>query len=358
MSKPWMLQVSAPVSQLCKLGPVLQYCARETAQHNKRKNLPRLSSQEVPFQPFSREFVIQSLCLILTNSVFHVSSANQPLMKAQFANAAREPIGGLMRKLQAANPTISAIQNERNGNTTTSGGRPLTPLAEQDEDDPAMTAAARAKAEKERTRELESQKARIVAQMVPGEEPAYEEDEDEDPPVPGNFNVDRRQRDALTEHKRVSSQAFDNLKLNEKRPERETVDLDTVYDRENVPPQARQRREDRDDRRRSNDLPASTASKLSTQYSASSSVATRNPPAPSTTSQLPTKYQPPSPTRGSSAMPSIPPTTTTSSVASSSRSHGFDVFGKTLSDAFAAMDADRDFPDKRKLCSPSSSLYI
>jgi cell cycle serine/threonine-protein kinase CDC5/MSD2 len=104
-----------------------------------------------------------------------LSSARQPLLMS--TNGTRE--SPLLRKLQAAAPPAKSPTRMR-------GGRGLQNIEE--EDDTAALRGTRMKAENEsRKKELESQKARIVAQMVPGNTApsTYARDELENvPPVP------------------------------------------------------------------------------------------------------------------------------------------------------------------------------
>jgi len=103
-----------------------------------------------------------------------LSSARQPLLVS--TNGTRE--SPLLRKLQAAAPPAKSPARAR-------GGRGLQNIEE--EEDTAALRGTRMKAENEaRKKELESQKARIVAQMVPGNAPsAYAREELENlPPVP------------------------------------------------------------------------------------------------------------------------------------------------------------------------------
>ncbi|KIM91385.1 hypothetical protein PILCRDRAFT_810665 [Piloderma croceum F 1598] len=104
-----------------------------------------------------------------------LSSARQPLLMS--TNGTRE--SPLLRKLQAAAPPAKSP-------TRTRGGRGLQNIEE--EEDTAALRGTRMKAENEsRKKELESQKARIVAQMVPGNAvpSTYAREELENvPPVP------------------------------------------------------------------------------------------------------------------------------------------------------------------------------
>jgi len=104
-----------------------------------------------------------------------LSSARQPLLMS--TNGTRE--SPLLRKLQAAAPPAKSPARTRRG-------RGLQNIEE--EEDTAALRGTRMKAEDEsRKKELESQKARIVAQMVPGNNApsTYARDEVENvPPVP------------------------------------------------------------------------------------------------------------------------------------------------------------------------------
>jgi hypothetical protein len=88
-----------------------------------------------------------------------LSSARQPLLMT--TNGTRE--SPLMRKLQAAAPSSKSPKR------AVRGGRGLHNIEEEEDHEPATTRGTRLKTEDEtRKKELESQKARIVAQMVPG----------------------------------------------------------------------------------------------------------------------------------------------------------------------------------------------
>jgi cell cycle serine/threonine-protein kinase CDC5/MSD2 len=104
-----------------------------------------------------------------------LSSARQPLLMS--TNGTRE--SPLLRKLQAAAPSAKSPGRAR-------GGRGLQNIEE--EEDAAALRGTRVRAEDEsRKKELESQKARIVAQMVPGSTVASSrarEELENFPPVP------------------------------------------------------------------------------------------------------------------------------------------------------------------------------
>ena len=104
-----------------------------------------------------------------------LSSARQPLLMS--TNGTRE--SPLLRKLQAAAPSAKSPGRAR-------GGRGLQDIEE--EEDAAALRGTRVRAENEsRKKELESQKARIVAQMVPGSTIASSharEELENFPPVP------------------------------------------------------------------------------------------------------------------------------------------------------------------------------
>lgn len=107
-----------------------------------------------------------------------LSSARQPLLMT--TNGTRE--SPLMRKLQAAAPSSKSPKR------AVRGGRGLHNIEEEEDYDTATTRGTRLRAEDEsRKKELESQKARIVAQMVPGSAVASTfagDDIENVPPVP------------------------------------------------------------------------------------------------------------------------------------------------------------------------------
>ncbi|KAH9924034.1 Pkinase-domain-containing protein [Fomitopsis serialis] len=105
-----------------------------------------------------------------------LSSARQPLLVAPLAAPRGEP---LLRKLQAAKDPRSPA---RPGRTN------LQNIAEREEDEDVQREVIRKK-------ELESQKARIVAQMVPGSAPgsAYGQEDQENVP-PAEFRPSRERR--------------------------------------------------------------------------------------------------------------------------------------------------------------------
>ena len=132
-----------------------------------------------------------------------LTSAKQPLVVASGMGGGtgaspHRPVGGLYKKLAAAAPSLDTSTSS----TSTRGfgnmrspvkGGGLATLVEMDEE---AVAAKEAKDLRNRTRELESQKARIVAQMAPDEDELEQEDDNEDtaeqvqaenvPPVPSS----------------------------------------------------------------------------------------------------------------------------------------------------------------------------
>lgn len=123
-----------------------------------------------------------------------LNSARQPLVVGPAGATGMSPLrsSSLMRKLTAAAPQqggqMSALASSSSSNVPRSPPRTakqLATLVEQEEDE---VAAVLAKEERNRTRELESQKARIVAQMVPDGEDAAKagrkDDEEERENVP------------------------------------------------------------------------------------------------------------------------------------------------------------------------------
>ncbi|KAG8948762.1 Cell cycle serine/threonine-protein kinase cdc5/MSD2 [Tulasnella sp. 424] len=160
-----------------------------------------------------------------------LNSARQPLVVGPAGATGMSPLrsSSLMRKLTAAAPQqggqASALTSSSSSNVPRSPPRTakqLATLVEQEEDE---VAAVLAKEERNRTRELESQKARIVAQMVPdGEDAAKagrEDDEDERENVPPvGVPRDRRKEEEERERDRRRRER-EREKEREKERERE-----------------------------------------------------------------------------------------------------------------------------------------
>ncbi|KAG9024096.1 Cell cycle serine/threonine-protein kinase cdc5/MSD2 [Tulasnella sp. JGI-2019a] len=132
-----------------------------------------------------------------------LNSARQPLVTVSDPTGAGRS-GGLMKKLVAAaaqekakvagSPLKQQIGSEAGGGLRPALKKGLATVEEQDEEEQAHQ-QQQAKDEKNRTRELESQKARIVAQMAParaaaGKHPADGEDDRENVPPVAEFERD------------------------------------------------------------------------------------------------------------------------------------------------------------------------
>jgi hypothetical protein len=132
-----------------------------------------------------------------------LSSARQPLLMS--TNGTRE--SPLMRKLQAAAPPAKSPARTR--------GRGLHNIEE--EEDAAVFRGTRVKAEDEsRKKELESQKARIVAQMVPGTTTAsiYAREEVENMPPAAPKDIRGKYRNKEVGRGELAAALAPALKLN------------------------------------------------------------------------------------------------------------------------------------------------
>ncbi|KAG8897236.1 Cell cycle serine/threonine-protein kinase cdc5/MSD2 [Tulasnella sp. 403] len=182
-----------------------------------------------------------------------LQSARQPLVVTNgpvphnAPSASPHRSGSLLRKLVAVAPPQSAAAfgaPSGNGARSPTKAAPLAPLVEQEEED--ALAVALAKSERNRTRELESQKARIVAQMVPdgqenGESPLLDDAERENipPSVPQrgrdrNGREDDRARDRELDRKRKERERA----VGAQPPTRTTSALDVGQPPRNVSPPA------------------------------------------------------------------------------------------------------------------------
>lgn len=241
-----------------------------------------------------------------------LNSARQPLVVGPAGATGMSPLrsSSLMRKLTAAAPQqggqASALTSSSSSNVPRSPPRTakqLATLVEQEEDE---VAAVLAKEERNRTRELESQKARIVAQMVPdGEDAAKagrEDDEDERENVPPvGVPRDRRKEEEERERDRRRRER-EREKEREKERERER-------ERERIREQQR--------RKAASGVPESTKQAIPQ----SSKGPVTNDAA----------------TAGSSANP-----------AASGKLHGFEQVAETLARAFEEKDNGRLFRDPRE----------
>lgn len=114
-----------------------------------------------------------------------LGAARQPLVMVPVANGGGASVNGrereqpLIRKLQAAAKEArdggagarlhaSHSQGQVHGQVGSKVKAGLQDIVEEDADELGMTHAIEAEADKQRRKELEAQKARIVAQMVPG----------------------------------------------------------------------------------------------------------------------------------------------------------------------------------------------
>ncbi|KAG8843658.1 Cell cycle serine/threonine-protein kinase cdc5/MSD2, partial [Tulasnella sp. 330] len=143
-----------------------------------------------------------------------LNSARQPLVTVHDPTGAARS-GGLMKKLAAAavqekaKISGSPLKQQIGGAGVAYGGSPakngkgLATVEEQDEEEPAyqQKVAKVEKEEKNRTRELESQKARIVAQMAPPQAAAMRQDVDGEEDRE-NVPPSERERDLRSENGR------------------------------------------------------------------------------------------------------------------------------------------------------------
>ncbi|KAG8887696.1 Cell cycle serine/threonine-protein kinase cdc5/MSD2, partial [Tulasnella sp. 408] len=161
-----------------------------------------------------------------------LSSARQPLVVGP-PSTGMSPLrsSSLMRKLVSAAPQqggqMSALTSSSSSNVPRSpprNAKQLATLVEQEEDE---VAAALAKEERNRTRELESQKARIVAQMAPEGEDAGkagrrdDDDERENVPPAAQVRDRRKEEDERDRDRRRKEREREREKEKERERERE-----------------------------------------------------------------------------------------------------------------------------------------
>ncbi|KAG8984611.1 Cell cycle serine/threonine-protein kinase cdc5/MSD2, partial [Tulasnella sp. 427] len=185
-----------------------------------------------------------------------LNSARQPLVVGPPGASTMSPLrsSGLMRKLNAAAPQhqggqTSALTSSSSSNVPRSPPRTakqLATLVEQDEDE---VVAALAKDERNRTRELESQKARIVAQMVPeGEEAGKgsaltrrgDGDERENVPPPVVPRDRRKEEDERERDRRRREREREKEKEQERERERERERIREQQRRRGAPESTKQ----------------------------------------------------------------------------------------------------------------------